>query len=212
MYHQRTLSKTTKNQPITLTGQADGLLTQVRLNYPELVCIELALLGLEDMIRQIAQRGLDEYCRENTMPDSLIGLSMGHLKARLRYLRRWLDKPAFSRQLRYDGMNTVLWPFTSSELVDWLCQICQSCITRDAILLKAYESASEEFTDVARQFSAYDNQQGCSLVDELCYSNIRGWQDHYSDIANTCQSTLVRKLVAIQQQGYPLFPTLSLFN
>jgi len=175
-----------------------GVLTHVELNYHEVQCIELALIGLA------------EHIRNNDLPDNPAKPSMNHLKAQLNYLRHWLNQPALRAQLRLEGSNTVLWPFTSSELVDWLLAICQSCITIDAILIAAADASCYEYAEFSETY--LENNDNYSLADEMHYCNFSAFQHYYNDIVTSCQATLVGKLMRIQAQNYPLFPTHSAMN
>ncbi|PIQ43264.1 MAG: hypothetical protein COV52_01985 [Gammaproteobacteria bacterium CG11_big_fil_rev_8_21_14_0_20_46_22] len=210
--YQTAIRQANQPQIIHLEKQESGVLTHIELNYHELICIELALIGFEELIHQIDQQGLDVCYRNNIIPYGLMGVSVDHLKAQLRYLKHWANKPALKDQLRYDGKNTVSWSFTSSELVDWLLCVCQSCISIDAILIRTYDSASEEYADFKTLYLEHDEDQRYTLADDMQYSNISTWQHYYNDIVNTCQLGLVRKLATIKLQDYPLFPKFSLIN
>ena len=175
-----------------------GVITHVELNYHEVQCTELALIGLAERIRN------------NDLPDNPAKPSMNHLKAQLNYLRHWLNQPALKSQLRLDGSNTALWPVTSSELVDWLLAICQSCINEDAILIAAADASCYEYAEFSETY--LENNDSYSLADDMHYCHFSAFQHYYNDIVTTCQATLVGKLTQIQAQDYPLFPTHSVMN
>lgn len=195
--YQIALQQPTQNKMVPVPDQR-GVLTHITLNYHEVVCIELALVGLTENIRN------------KNLPEALAGFSLAHLSAQLHYLNYWLNQPTLKSQLRLDGKNSVLWPFTSSELVDWLLRICQSCISEGAILIASAEAASCEYTEFAEMY--VDGVDSYSLADYLSYSNFSAFQCYYNDIVATCQDTLVRKLTALCGQDYPLFPQFSLLN
>lgn len=203
MYYQTALTQAIQHQDIIPTKQEPGILTRVKLNYHELICIEIALIGLKDLVCQNWKEAL---------PEALQKFTIEQLKAQLRYLMDWLNKPMLKEQLRLDGNNTVWWPFTSSELVDWLLNICQSCINSDAIFVKACDSASIEYADFESLCLEHEEKLNYPLADDMEYSAISGWQDHYNYIVNAAETSLVRKLKAIQSQGYPLYPIFSLIN
>lgn len=203
MYYQTALPQAIQRQDIIPNQQELGVLTQVKLNYHELVCIEIALIGLKDIVCQNWKE---------TLPEALSEFTVDQLEAQWRYLMDWLNKPVLKEQLRLDGNNTVWWPFASSELVDWLLNVCQSCVNSDAILVKAYESASAEYTDLESLYLEHEEKLNYPLMDDMQYSAISGWQAHFNEIVNATQSSLVRKLKAIQSQGYPLTPIFSLVN
>jgi hypothetical protein len=175
-----------------------GVLTHVELNYHEVQCIEIALIGLAEIIRN------------NTLPDDLTAFSLNHLAAQLNYLRCWLNKPTLKSQLRLDGLNCVLWPFTSSELVDWLIHLCQACISEDAILIIAADATSCEYAQFSEIY--LEDRESYSLVDDMTYQNFSAFQHYYNGIVTDNQAKLVRKLVLIQEQGYPTFSKYSAIN
>ncbi len=170
-----------------------GVLTHVELNYHEVQCIELAFIGLA------------EYLRNNDLPDTLGTSSLSTLKAQLNYLEHWLNQPALRAQLRLDGSNTVLWPVTSSELVDWLLAICQSCINEDAILIAAVDASGYETIQFSE--TTLENNDSYSWADDMHYCRFSSFQHYYNAMVIACQAKLVGKLVQIQVQNYPLFPT-----
>lgn len=190
----------TSLQPATqanvFTFQRQGVLTHVTLNYHEVMCIEIALTGFAEKIRN------------KDLPTVFKGYRVDRLKAQLRYLQNWFDQPDLRAQLRLDGRNSVHWPFTSSELVNWLLPVCQSCIDEDAVLIVAADAACCEYADYADTYLYHENSH--SLIDHMEYVSFSSFRDHYSDLVATYQAVLVRKLAAIQSQRYPLFPTFSL--
>lgn len=193
-------------------GPTTGVITHVKLNYHELVCIELALIGLKEHIRCLNCDSSDEYDRNNHLPKALSNFSASHLAAQLRYIKHWLDQPAYRAQLQLNAANSVLWPIASSEIVDWLLRIGKSCISLDAILIKTYESASSEYADFAILASDQIENEFSTAINPIQYSNFSGWQHYYQNIVNTCQFKLVRKFASIKSQGYPLFPKFSQAN
>jgi hypothetical protein len=199
MMYQIALQQFTQAKVSPLQGKR-GVLTHVELNHHEFQCIEIALTGLEEMIRN------------NQVPVDLTDVTLSHLSAQLSYLKHWLDQPELKERLRFDGKNSVLWPCTSSELVDWLLRVCQSCINEDAILIMATNSASCEYADFAAMYLEDDDSDVCSFADDMVYSNFSAFQCYYNDIVTTCRLTLIDKLTAIQAQGYPLFPRFTLLN
>lgn len=169
-----------------------GVVTHVSLNAHDVACIELALQGFAQCIH-------DQH-----FPEALAGFDATQLSAQLRYLQCWFNQPALKAQLRLDGSNSVLWPFTSSELVDWLSLVCGSCITKDAILIAAANAARHEYAEFTHMYS--ENVTRYSLADYLEYSNFSACQCYYHDIVDSCQGTLLGKLAALKAADYPLFP------
>lgn len=167
-----------------------GVITHIRLNYYELECIRLALIGLSEGIQS------------GVLSKSLTDIPLSSLNAKLRYLNHWLHKPKLRSQLRLDGSNSVLWPLTSSELVDWLLLVCQSCINANAILIATFEVIGSEYT-------AYSD---IYLENEIVSSNFSAFQHYYNDIVAVYQPILIDKLVDIQKQDYPLYPNFTRFN
>lgn len=166
----------------------NGVLTHLLLNYHEWQCIELALIGFT------------QHIRYQNMPVSLTGVSIDHLSAQRRYLTHWLYQPALKSQLRLDGNNRVQWPFTSSELVNWLLLICQSCISEEAIFIVAADAAGVEHIEWHDRY--------LEELNPLFLSNrsFTLFQRYYRDVITTAQPSLIKQLSAIQQQDYPLFP------
>lgn len=179
-----------------LVKPSQGVITHVRLNRHELVCIELALIGLAEALQQ-----------NNVAQPLLTNANVSHLSAQLCYLQRWMDNPELKSQLRNDGKNTVLWPCTSSELVDWLLLACQYCISEDAVLITAANAASVEYQDYAELYA--NNDYNHSLSDELSYENFAAFQCYYNEIVKNCKENIITKLAFIRDNDYPLFPMYS---
>jgi len=153
-----------------------GVLTHIALNQNEVTCIEIALIGLAERIR----------CGD--VSALFAGDPPARLKAQLCYLSHWINHPTLRAHCRSAQDQPVWWPFTSSELVNWLACVCQSCIDRDAVFIMAACTVGGEAMDSAS-------------------AEFRTYQHHYQAIVMTHQAVLMEKLAAIQAQGYPLFPT-----
>lgn len=172
------------------TNEQSGVITHIMLNYHEVQCIEIALIGFEECIRQ------------QVLPEVLSGINANHLFARLSYLRNWLHQSDCKSRLRFDGANSVLWPFTSSELVDWLLPLCEHCITQDALTIVSIEAANYDYADYSNFY--LEDDESYSLADNMMYCHYRGFRDYYNDIIKSNQATIVDKLKTIQKNGYPL--------
>ena len=175
-----------------------GVLTHIQLNYDEHQCIELALIGLTEIIRH------------NDMLSTLTNVSVDHLYTQRRYLMHWLNQPMLTSQLRFDGKNRVWWPFASSELVDWLLWVCQFCINEDAILIAAADAASDEYAEWTETVLTYLDHH--SLAKHGYDSNFSQFQRYYNGIVARYQTSLIEKLAAIQAQDYPLYPRFSVLD
>ncbi len=168
------------------SNYTQGIVSYIKLNFYEIECIEIALQSFYEKLKQ------------NNLPALLIGLGDHHLQ----YLSAWLNKPMLKNQLRFDGSNSVVWPFTSSELVDWLVLVCAYCVDEDAIFMASAHAASCEtsaYTDIY-----LDHCIPYSEDDDATYQHYSRFRHYYDEIITTYHEKLVKKLFAIQQQNYPL--------
>ncbi len=161
-----------------------GVITHIRVNFYEVECIKLALIGFSNGIKN------------EILPKQLSGIDLNYLKAQLRYLKDWFHNLDQIATLQQDGSNEVLLPFTSSELVDWLLPVCQSCVDNTAVLFASTENFSTEFAP----------KSSADLVKDVVLAQLRLILKYYYQLAQTYQQKLVDKLIAIQQQDYPLYP------
>jgi hypothetical protein len=182
----------TKQTSLTQYPYIPGVITYIALNYYEIECIELALTGLSELLRQ------------HKRPKALTRYRLDQLSAQLRYLKHWLDKPELKWRCRVDGKNSVYWPITSSEIVIWLRDICQFCINEDAILVASADAANYEYTEYV-DLCLEDNDTN-SLTDSIAYETIHAFQSYYNKIISNHQKILVQKLSLICEQDYPLYP------
>ena len=182
--------------PLTQYSYTPGVITHILLNYHEIECVELALTGLSALLRQ------------HKRPKALTHYSLDQLSAQLHYLKHWLDQPKLKRRCRVDGKNSVYWPVTSSEIVIWLKDICQSCITEDAILLASTDAVSYEYTEYVDLY--LEDSDTNVLLDTTTYHAISAFRSYYHKIVNNYQKNLVQKLLLICEQDYPLYPDFAL--
>lgn len=187
-----------KSIPLTQYPYIPGVITHILLNYHEIECVELALTGLAELLRQ------------HKRPKELTHYRLDQLSAQLRYLKIWLNQSELKRHCRVDGKNSVYWPVTSSETVIWLKDICQSCITKDAILLASTDAASYEYTEYV-DLHLEDSDTNL-LLDPTTYHVISAFQSYYQKIVNNHKKNLGQKLSLICEQDYPLYPDFTLLS
>ncbi|MBX9706194.1 MAG: hypothetical protein K2Q14_04640 [Gammaproteobacteria bacterium] len=172
--------------------KGNGVITHIALKSSEVEYIELALLSVELRIANSTE--LDVFIYDST----------DRIYAKLDYLKHWLNNPEFKSKMQCFDQNSVVWPFASSELVDWLLEVCQHRISDGAL---DYQAAMGADSMCIR----YPDDDIDSANDpwhhafSLC-------REGYAAIRALHQSALKDKINYIKSQGYPLFPKLSVVN